>query len=242
MSAHSAAVPWDQARRVVVRDSVALGVAVGASGLSFGALAVTSGLDILQSCALSVLAFTGGSQFAFIGILGSGGSPWSGVATGLLLGVRNTLYGLRLTALLGLTGTRQHLVGAQLVIDETTAMALSHEDPHDHRPGRLGFWTTGLAVFTFWNLFTLLGAVSVSAVGDPTDWGLDAAVPAAFLALLWPRLNSSLPRLVAFGGAAVALVLTPLVTPGIPVLAAGLVAVAAGLLQTRPESINRAAQ
>jgi predicted branched-subunit amino acid permease len=219
---------------------VGLGVAVGAYGISYGALAVTSGLSIIQTCALSVLAFTGGSQFAFIGILGSGGSPWSGAATGLLLGVRNTLYGLRLTALLGLTGVRQRLVGAQLVIDETTAMAVSHEDETDPRPGRLAFWTTGLAVFTCWNVATLVGAISVSAVGDPTDWGLDAAVPAAFLALLWPRLSSSLPRLVALGGAAVALVLTPLVTPGIPVLAAGLVAVVAGLLQTRPQSIDRA--
>lgn len=239
MSTPATALPWEHARQVVIRDSLTLGLAVGASGISYGALAVTSGLSVLQTCALSVLAFTGGSQFAFIGVLGAGGSPWSGAATGLLLGVRNTLYGLRLTALLGLTGSRQRLVGAQLVIDETTAMAVSHEDPQDPRPGRLGFWTTGLAVFTFWNLFTLLGAVSVSAVGDPTDWGLDAAVPAAFLALLWPRLSSSLPRLVAFGGAAVALILTPLVTPGIPVLAAGLVAVAASLWEVQPRPTDR---
>ena len=149
----------------------------------------------------------------------------------MLLGVRNTLYGLRLASLLALRRPAERLVGAQLVIDESTAMALAHEDPEDPRPGRLGFWATGVFVFVLWNLATLVGAVSVSAVGDPADWGLDAAVPAAFLALLWPRLTTRTPRLVAVGGAIVALVLTPFVAPGIPVLAAGLVAVAAGLRQ-----------
>jgi branched chain amino acid efflux pump len=225
---------WTVARRAVVRDSMGVGLAVGASGVSYGALAVTSGLSVLQTCALSVLAFTGGSQFAFIGVLGSGGSAWSGAATGLLLGVRNTLYGLRLATLLALRGGTQRAVGAHLVIDETTAMALAHEDPRDERPARLGFWVTGLAVFTLWNLATLLGAVSVSALGDPAAWGLDAAVPAAFLGLLWPRLNTATTRWVALGGAAVALALTPLVTPGVPVLAAGLVAVAVGLRQASP--------
>ncbi len=222
---------WSLARRAVVGDSLGVGVAVGAYGVSYGALGVTSGLSVLQTCALSVLAFTGGSQFAFIGVLGSGGSAWSGAATGLLLGVRNTLYGLRMAPVLALSGGVQRAVGAQLVIDETTAMALAHEDPRDERPARLGFWMTGLAVFTLWNLATLLGAVSVSALGDPAAWGLDAAVPAAFLALLWPRLNTATTRWVALGGAAVALVLTPFVTPGVPVLAAGLVAVAVGARQ-----------
>ena len=123
------------------------------------------------------------------------------------------------------------MVGAQLVIDESTAMALAHESPDDPRPARLGFWATGLAVFVLWNLATLVGAVTVSAVGDPAAWGLDAAVPAVFLALLWPRLTSGPPRVVAVGGALLALALTPVLAPGLPVLAAGLVAVAVALRQ-----------
>jgi predicted branched-subunit amino acid permease len=231
VSSESAAAAWHTQGRAVVRDSLVVGLAIGSYGVSFGALSVSLGVSELQSCALSVLAFTGGSQFAFIGVVGAGGSPWSGALTGLLLGVRNGLYGLRLAPLLALRGPAQRLVGAHLVIDETTAMAVSHDDPDDPRPARLAFWATGLAIFSMWNLTTLLGAVSVSALGDPARWGLDAAAPAAFLALLWPRLDTPVTRFVAVGGAAVALLLTPFVTPGIPVLAAGLVAVVVGLRQ-----------
>ena len=221
---------WTVTRRQVLRDSAGVGVAVGAYGVSYGAIGVTSGLTVVQTCALSVLAFTGGSQFAFIGVLGAGGSPWSGAATGVLLGVRNTLYGLRLASMLALRRPAERLVGAQLVIDESTAMALAHEDPDDPRPGRLGFWATGVFVFVLWNLATLVGAVA-SRRSATRGLGLDAAVPAAFLALLWPRLTTRTPRVVAVGGAIVALALTPFVAPGIPVLAAGLVAVAVGLRQ-----------
>ncbi len=229
----TAAEHWPTTRRAILGDSVGVGFAVGAYGVSFGALAVTSGLSVAQACALSLLAFTGGSQFAFIGVLAAGGSPWSGAAAGLLLGVRNTLYGLRLATLLGLRQIWKRAAGAQFVIDETTAMSTRFEDPGDPRPGRLAFWATGLTIFSMWNLATLGGALTVSAVGDPRALGLDAAVPAAFLALLWPQLTTRTTRLVAAGGAAVALALTPLLPPGIPVLAAGLVAVAVGLRQVR---------
>ena len=189
---------------------------------SFGALATTSGLSVPQTCALSILAFTGGSQFALVGVLGAGGSAVSGVLTALLLGARNTLYGLRLAPLLGVRGLRRGLA-AQLVIDETTAMAIGQEDDD---ASRLAFWSTGLAVFVLWNLATLLGAAGATALGDPKKLGLDAAVGAAFLGLLWPRLKGRIPWLTAVVAAVVALVVTPFLSPGVPVLVAGLVAVA----------------
>jgi predicted branched-subunit amino acid permease len=220
---------WARTRRRVIRDALSIGVAVGTYGVSYGALGVTNGLSVLQTCALSVLAFTGGSQFAFVGIVGSGGSVWSGSATALLLGSRNLLYGLRVGRLLGLGGPLQRAGAAQLVIDETTAMALSNEEPTEPRTSKLAFWATGLAVYVCWNLATLVGALGASALGDPKTFGLDAAVGAAFLALLWPRLQGRLLALVAVAAAAVALLLTPIVTPGVPVLVAGLVAVAVGV-------------
>lgn len=233
--------PWHSTRRDVLGDSIGVGIAVGAFGVSYGALGVTAGLSVLQTCALSVLAFTGGSQFAFIGVLGAGGSAWSGAAAGLLLGVRNMFYGFRLAPILGIHGPVRRAVGSQLVIDESTAMALAHLDQADARPARLGFWTTGVAVFALWNLTTVVGALTVSSVGDPGAWGLDAAVPAAFLALLWPQVTTTAKRLVAVGGATIALVLTPVLPAGIPVLAAGLVAVAAGLGQARGPRSERPA-
>ena len=171
------ATSWDRLRREVVRDAAAVGVAVGTYGISYGALGTSSGLSVLQTCALSVLAFTGGSQFALIGVIGSGGAAASGVATALMLGFRNLLYGLRLAPTLQVHGAVR-LPAAQLVIDETTAMTISQTQP---RASRLAFWATGLMVYTLWNVATLVGAVGASALGDPKRFGLDAAVGAAFL-------------------------------------------------------------
>jgi predicted branched-subunit amino acid permease len=213
---------WGGLRRSVLTRSASVGVAVGTYGVSYGALATTSGLSVAQTCALSVLAFTGASQFALVGVLGGGGSALAGTATALLLGTRNALYGLRLAPTLGVHGVRR-LFAAQLVIDETTAMTIAQDD---ERASRLAFWSTGLAVFSLWNLATLLGALGATALGDPKKLGLDAAVGAAFLGLLWPRLKGRAAWTTALLAAAVALALSPLLTPGVPVLVAGLVTVA----------------
>jgi predicted branched-subunit amino acid permease len=170
--------------------------------------------------------FSGASQFALVGVLASGGGMASATATAALLGCRNTLYGLRLTGLLRVGGPRR-LAAAHLVIDESTAMAVGRDD---ERAGRLGFWATGLSVLALWNLGTLLGALGAQALHDPRVLGLDAAVPAAFLALLAPRMRTRAPWTIALGAAAVALVAVPFVPAGVPVL---LAAVAAAVLSLR---------
>jgi 4-azaleucine resistance transporter AzlC len=216
--------PRERAR--IIRDGLGVGVATGAYGVSFGAVSVAAGLSVLQTCVLSLLMFTGASQFALVGVAAAGGPPVSGAATALLLGTRNTLYGLRLAPLLGWIGWRRAAV-AHLLIDESTAMSVTRES----RPAaRVGFLTTGVAIFVLWNLFTLVGAVAGSAIGDPRTYGLDAAVGAAFLALLWPRLRDRRNQLVAVAAAAVALGVVPVAPAGVPVLAAGGVALLAGLL------------
>jgi predicted branched-subunit amino acid permease len=207
----------------VVRDALAIGVATGAYGLSFGALAVAAGVSVPQACALSALMFTGASQFAFIGLIGGGAA--AAAATAVLLGVRNGLYGLRLASVLHVRGSRRALA-AQLVIDESTAMAVGR------KPGgaaRLGFWATGAAVFVCWNVATLLGALAGDALSDPRAVGLDAAAPAAFVALLAPRLDSREPRVVAALAACAALVSVAFVPAGVPVLVAAAVALGAAL-------------
>ncbi len=218
--------------RTIVREGVAVGVATGAYGLSFGAIGVASGLDVWQTAALSLLMFTGASQFALVGVLASGGSPWSGAVTAVLLGTRNGLYGLRLAPLLRWTGWRR-FGAAHLVIDESTAMSVNRSTPDE---ARVGFLSAGLAVFTLWNLATVIGAVAGTALGDPEDLGLDAAVGAAFLALLWPRLRSRTNQVVAVLAVAVALGLVPVAPAGAPVLAAALVAVVVGLFDRGPDS------
>jgi predicted branched-subunit amino acid permease len=209
----------------VLRDAVGVGVATGAYGVSFGALSVAAGLSIAQTAALSLLMFTGASQFALVGVIGSGGNPLAGAATAVLLGVRNGLYGLGLAGVLRVRGVRR-LGAAQLMIDESAAMAVGHEDP---RLARLAYWATGGAVFVCWNLATVVGGVGAESLSDPTTLGLDAAAPAAFLALLAPRLHAREPWVVALLAALVALVATPFLSDGLPVLCAALVAVIAGI-------------
>jgi predicted branched-subunit amino acid permease len=218
-------------RSAIVRDSLGVAIATGLYGVSFGAVAVSAGLSVLQTCALSLLMFTGASQFAFIGVAAAGGPPMSGAVTALLLGTRNTLYGLRLAPLLGWRGPRR-LAAAHVVIDESTAMSATRESTD---AARLGFVTTGLGVFVLWNGFTAAGALAGEAIGDPRTFGLDAAVGAAFLALLWPRLHDLPNRLVAVAAAAVALGLVPVTAAGVPVLAAGGVALLAGALRRGPD-------
>jgi predicted branched-subunit amino acid permease len=221
--------PVTAARTSIIRDGLAVGLATGTYGISFGAVSVVAGLTVLQTCALSLLVFTGASQFALVGVIASGGAPISGALTALLLGSRNTLYGLRLAPLLDWHGARR-VGAAHLLIDESTAMSVNRDNTED---ARTGFLSTGLAVFLFWNLATLGGALAGTALGDPRTYGLDAAVGGAFLALLWPRLDSTLNRVVALLAVALALGLVPVTTAGVPVLAAAGVAVVAGLLTGR---------
>ena len=199
----------------VLRDAAGIGLAVGAFGLSYGAIAVASGFTVLQTCALSALMFTGASQFALVGVIGGGGSLVAGALTALLLGGRNALYGLRLSSLLQVRGARR-AVAAQLVIDESAAMGIAR--------GRAGFWATGLAVFACWNAGTAAGALGGEALSDPSALGLDAAAPAAFLALLAPRPAGRSARTTALAAAAAALIAAPLTPAGVPVLVAALVA------------------
>lgn len=214
----------EPARAALVRDCLGVGLAVGLYGAAFGAAGIAAGLDIAQTCALSLLMFTGASQFALVGVLGAGGAPPAAVASALLLGTRNTLYGLRLARPLGFRGLRR-MVAAHGVIDETTAMALAAPTPATLR---LAFAVTGASLFVGWNLSTLAGALGSKLLAFPAaQAALDAVVPAAFLALLWPRLRATrADRTVALGGALIALALTPLVTPGLQVI---LAAAAVGL-------------
>jgi predicted branched-subunit amino acid permease len=208
-----------------IRASLSVGVPVAAYGLSFGALSVASGLDILQTQVLSLLMFSGGSQFALIGVLGGGGAGGSAIAAAALLGTRNTLYAIRMAPIIG-PGFWKRFAAGWVTIDETTAVATGQTTP---RAQRVGFWVTAVVIFVGWNLMTLLGAVLGDLLGDVRQYGLDAAAAAAFLGLLWPRLRALQPTVVAIGAAAVASVLTPWLTPGLPVLAAALVAVIVGL-------------
>ena len=209
------------------RDSLSVSFTVGAYGVAFGAAAVANGFSVLQSCLLSLLTFSGASQFAVVGVIGAGGSAISAIATASLLGIRNGLYGVLMAPILNVRGLKR-LVAAHVTIDESTGVSLSQES-RGVQAMREGFWLTGFGVFLFWNLFTLAGALGANAMGDPSAWGLDAAVPAAFLGLVWPRLKSSTDKILAVAAAIFAIATTPFLPAGLPIIGTALLAVIAGL-------------
>ena len=219
--------PGMDLRRAAIRDSFAVGIATAAYGISFGALAVAAGLDIWQTCFLSLVMFTGGSQFALIGVLASGGvaAGGSAIATAALLGIRNVVYGMRMKPVVDTGGPIQRVAAAWVTIDESTAVALAQSED---RAARTGFWVTGVVIFVGWNLTTLAGALIGDALGDTRAWGLDAAAAAAFLGLLWPRLKRFQAGAVAVGAAVIATITTPVLMPGLPVLVAAVVAFVVG--------------
>lgn len=200
---------------------------MGAYGIAFGAAAVANGFSVLQSCLLSLLTFSGASQFAVVGVLGAGGTALSGIATASLLGFRNGLYGVIMAPRLKVKGFKR-IVAAQVTIDESTAVALAQE-VRGEKAMRQGFWLTGFGVFFFWNLFTVAGALGAQAMGDIRAWGLDSAVPAAFLGLVWPRLQSTRDRVLAVGAMVFALAMTPILPAGLPIIATAFIAIVVGL-------------
>lgn len=208
--------------RALLRDVLALAAAITLVGASFGALAVTTGLSLWLAMVMSLLVFAGGSQFLMVGVLAAGGGPLAGLAGGLLVNARHLPFGLAIAEVIGRGPAR--FLGAHLLIDESTAFARAQDDPHR---ARLAFWASGIALFVSWNVGTVAGWLAAGRIGDPDAFGVDAAFPAALLALLLPGLRGPADRRVAAAGAAIALVSTPLLPAGLPVLAA-LVAVGLG--------------
>ncbi|CAB4567919.1 unannotated protein [freshwater metagenome] len=205
----------------VERTSLSVAFTVGLYGAAFGAAGITAGFSILQTCLLSLLLFSGASQFAVVGIMGAGGSAVSAIATATLLGFRNALYGLQLAPILKVTGLKR-IIASQITIDESTAVSTLQSNDSDRKRA---FYLTGFGVYIFWNLFTFLGALGASAIGDPSVWGLDAAVPAAFCGLVWPRLKDKRLFLISACAIILALLLTPITPAGIPIITTVLLAI-----------------
>jgi len=212
--------------RATASQSLSVSFTVGLYGTAFGAASIAAGFSVLQTCLLSLLAFSGASQFAVVGVMGAGGTAIAAIATASLLGVRNMLYALLMAPLLHVYGFRK-VVAAQVTIDESTGVALSQEQLGTEEM-KQGFWLTGFGVYIFWNIFTLLGALGAKAMGDPSAWGLDAAVPAAFLGLVWPRLTNKLERALAVGALVLAVLLSPVLSAGLPIISTVVLAVIFG--------------
>jgi predicted branched-subunit amino acid permease len=212
--------------RTTAAASFSVSFTVGLYGIAFGAAGIAAGFSLVQTCLLSLLTFSGASQFAVVGVLGAGGTAISGITTASLLGIRNALYGMRMAPIMKFRGLKR-IVGAQVTIDESTGVALGQSELGVDAM-RQGFWLTGIGVYIFWNLFTVVGALGAQAMGNPAAWGLDAAVPAAFLGLVWPRLTNGFERSLAVAAMVLSISLTPFVAAGVPIISTALLAVLFG--------------
>ena len=200
----------------LARDAASIAVATGIYAISFGVLAVAAGFSVAQTCAMSLLTFTGASQFTFVSVVASGGTVAAGLPPALLLAARNGIYAISLREVLR-GGPLRRALDAHLVIDESTAMAhAQNERPQKRR----AFLLTGAGIFLCWNTGTLIGALAGDAIADPGTLGLDAIFPAVFLALLVPQIRSRRAVGAALLGAAIALALLPFAPAGVPVMAA----------------------
>lgn len=217
--------------RATVSMSLGVSGAVSLYGISFGALSVASGLDFWQTQVLSLVMFSGGSQFAVIGLVAAGAAGPSIITAAALLGVRNGLYAVRMSSVVGV-GFWKRLLAGHWTIDESTAVAIAQTEAREQRRG---FWLTGAAIFVGWNLMTAVGAILGDALGDPKTWGLDAAAAAAFLGLLWPRIQSRQPIAIAAVAAVVTVIALPTLPPGVPILVAAATGLVFALLAPKPQ-------
>ncbi|MEZ5341759.1 MAG: AzlC family ABC transporter permease [Acidimicrobiales bacterium] len=211
------------------RDAVIRGAAVGIFGAGFGVLAIDAGFSVLQALAMSLLVFTGASQFSAASVLSTGGDPASAIGAALLLAARNGLYGMTMAGHIdGSLGKR--MAAAHITIDESTALGVGQDNPDDVEGA---FFAGGLSVFFFWNLGTLAGALGGQALGDADALGLDAAFASGFISLAMPALRSSEGRTAAIAGSVIAAVGSLVFRPGIPIILAGLGAFVAYRIHAR---------
>ena len=209
----------------VTQTSLSVALATGLYGISFGALATAAGLELLPTMLLSLLMFSGASQFALVGVFASGGTALAAILSAWLMGIRNSFYALRLRSEIVPKGFLR-LLAAQFTIDESNAV---HAAQSDRGTAVRGFWLTGVGIYIFWNLATLAGALAGSAFGSVEAWGLDAAAAAAFLGLLWPMLKGKF--VLAVVACAVGVALTPMLGSGTAILLTALVALVPKLVK-----------
>ena len=200
--------------RRLLRDAAAIAAAMIAVGASFGAIAIAYGLPTWVPFAMSTLVFAGGSQFLAVGLIAA--NPLAAVFAGLLLNARHLPFGLAVSGTIG-PRRRDQLLGAHLMTDEVVAFTMAEDDPALRRRT---YWLIGVTLFTSWNIGTALGVLLGGATGDPATLGLDAAFPAGLIALILPSLRDGTTRAVALVGAGTAVLLTPVLPAGLPVLSA----------------------
>jgi 4-azaleucine resistance transporter AzlC len=197
------------------RAILPLALAVFGFGISFGVLARSAGMGVVAPIVMSATTFAGSAQFAAVSIAGAGGSVGAAVAAALLLNARYVPIGISVAPSLDGPLWRRFLLG-QLTVDESWALSARGDGRFDIRTLALA----GFSLLVSWVCGTTIGVFAGKLLADPTRFGLDAAFPALFLALLAPQLRTPRAHGTAIAGGALALALIPFSPPGVPIIAA----------------------
>lgn len=211
--------------RGAITIALPLATAVGLFGVSFGVLGASEpSVGGAAAVVMSAITFAGSAQFAALSVLAAGGPPIAAITAAVLLNLRYLPIGVTVAPWMR-GGPLRRFFSAQLIVDESWAVAA-------RRDGRIDVRTLVIAgglIWAAWVGGTALGVVGGSAIGDPSALGIDGALAALFLALLWPQLHGGMARAAALLGAGIALALIPVAPAGLPII----VAAAAALIGLR---------
>ena len=207
---------WRTAGADALRDIALVCLADAIVGMTFGAITVSGGLPSWVPVSMSLLVFAGGAQFAAAGVMLAGGSAAAAIAAGLVLNTRLIPYGFAVADIVGESRWTK-LAGSHVMTDESVAFALRQPD---RERGRAAFWACGAGLFVMWNLAVVAGVFAGRYLGNTSTIGLDSVFPAVLLALVMPALADRATRSAAVAGAVLAVAVTPVLPPGLPVLVA----------------------
>lgn len=207
-STHFAAVSRESKKAIFL-----VCLAVGVVGVSYGSLSIAYGFPLWLPVLSSIVVLAGASEFMFVAIIASGGSPIAAAIAGLLVNARHFPFGI---AVRDLVGTRlSSFIGCHIMNDESVVFGLSQKTPEARKAA---YWLCGIGVALFWPLGTLLGSAVGKLLPAPETIGLDAVFPTILLALVIPAFKNRTTALRSLTGAAISLLAVPFTPVGMPVL------------------------
>lgn len=210
--------------RKLYRDVLSMAIALSIVGASLGAIAVSKGFPLWMVTLMAATVFAGGAELMAVGLITAGAAPITAVLGGLMLNARHLPFGLAVADVLNV-GWKKRLLGSHILLDESVAFALAETEPERRKRA---YWTSGAALYLVWAPSVFIGGLVGNEIGDPGTFGLDAALPAALLALIVPSLRDRPTLRAAVIGALIAVVTAPVLAEGLPVMLA-LIGVAVAL-------------
>ncbi len=169
-------------------------------GILFGALAINAGLSVWATLGFSLLVYAGSAQFVAAGLLATGAGIGVIVLTTFFVNLRHALYAVSVGPYLKHLPQRWLVPLGFWLTDETFAAVVSRFRESEKEEGRgpnkhwfqLG---SSLAMYSNWQVCTVLGVVAGAQFEQMGQWGLEFAIIVTFIGIVVP-LITRMPMLV----------------------------------------------